>query len=479
MSYIYIKTPKQADKFCKLLEGCQELAHDCETYCLPEWVGKFRVNKDDQGALNPHTGRISLFMLQGRKDKTQVTPVIIFDFIELTKQDWDFTPLFNVCAAAHSIVAHFAQFDAMFFLGHFKRLPHRWHCTRTMSQIIGNATGSKVARVRGHSLNDCLRDWLGVKLEGKGTLQKSTWAARPWDSDGVIDDQKLLLWQEKLKYAAGDVQYLFPLRDKMFEVINNPLPFSELTMSLDSSLESPYGLGMYIPFMIDMADIPSVAIAQYVGMGMDEAILTDISRSLVDEGPEGRLTRLTARLCQEFGLPVDEDIFTGGNIPNPKSLKVLNNPNKLKSLIKEKLGVNLTSVQYSTIERLFTLYATKAESTSSDPELITEWEEENYTDILMLDESVAASGSALLKDVLEFKKLVKQHSTNLRKYINPVTGRIHPVVNISGAATGRSSSRDPNCQAISSRATHYVKRKITGDRFLGGACPAPKVGSLL
>jgi DNA polymerase-1 len=66
-------------------------------------------------------------------------------------------------------------------------------------------------------------------------------------------------------------------------------------------------------------------------------------------------------------------------------------------------------------------------------------------------ETLAAQGHDLPAKVLDWRQLAKLKSTYtdaLQQQINPQTGRIHTSFSMSGAATGRLSSTDPNLQNI-------------------------------
>ncbi len=66
-------------------------------------------------------------------------------------------------------------------------------------------------------------------------------------------------------------------------------------------------------------------------------------------------------------------------------------------------------------------------------------------------ESLAAEGHELPTQVLDWRQIQKLKSTYadaLQTYINPTTGRIHTSFAMTGAATGRLSSSDPNLQNI-------------------------------
>ncbi len=66
-------------------------------------------------------------------------------------------------------------------------------------------------------------------------------------------------------------------------------------------------------------------------------------------------------------------------------------------------------------------------------------------------EDLAAEGSELAARVLDWRQLAKLKSTYtdaLQEHIHPETGRVHTSYAISGAATGRLASTDPNLQNI-------------------------------
>jgi DNA polymerase-1 len=72
------------------------------------------------------------------------------------------------------------------------------------------------------------------------------------------------------------------------------------------------------------------------------------------------------------------------------------------------------------------------------------------TDAQLLEE-LAEAGHALPAKVIEYRqatKLINTYTEALPEQINPNTGRVHTSFNITGAATGRLSSSDPNLQNI-------------------------------
>jgi hypothetical protein len=460
--YIYVCNPKHYEVMCKVLLKSPELAGDCETYVLPEWK-----KKGHSSATDPHTSRISLLTLMGRN-----TVPIIFDFIKLKKAGFNKQPVWNLLKSRTKLIFANAQFDGKFIKREFGETLENFWCVINMSKLISNASGSKFGRATGHRLADLCRDYLDIKMTGKGQEQVTDWYPRP--EDDSQNNHQWFQWLKKLEYAADDVPNLFTLHDLFFQILTNPLPYSEL---IDYGAHTePYGFSMKRILELEM-DMIAVAIDfEYNGLPVSYEIFTQIQNAIWDKSNNtGRLVEVASELLNIFGrndLLYDSpwhDYF----IPTDAGWKLLNNPAQMRSHINNLVGSKLDTVQSSVLNRLIDLLSQLTKDLSSEStiqesrdqpekilELVSDHEEDIYRSIEDLEMSAAIEASEICKLVVEYKRLNKQYIMDLRKYINPVTGCIHSHVDLLGAATGRSSSSTPNGQNISGRTFVLIDRPI-------------------
>ena len=311
-----------------------------------------------------------------------------------------------------------------------------------LSRLIGNATGSKFAKVHGHSLKDLCRDWLNIRLEGKGgDLQGSDWGIPVCDRS--LDNP---FWYRKLEYAARDTTYLFPIYDQMVPVIVNPLPKTDLILHGTDDPEE-FGLGMEEAFYEENETIKVTASMEYNGVPASKKILNSLHQSIVEQ-----LESLAYDLALEFDLPIDTspDLFSNKKVATEKAKETLNNPNKLLSIIKNNLKIhNLSNTQTSVLERTLEImdkvYAERysgdeeSETIAEAIEIVDDDERELYKQLENQEKSMILESSPILKKIVEYRRLMKLEGMDLRKHINPVTNRIHANLNQNGTATNRFS----------------------------------------
>jgi DNA polymerase I-like protein with 3'-5' exonuclease and polymerase domains len=405
---------------------------DTETYIKPEYRAL-------QGAtaLDPHTGRISLLILKSREYEP-----FIFDLITLGKLGYDRRPMYEFLSSREKLIGQNIQFDLKFLKREYGVVFQNAWDVRLMAKMIGNATGSKYARLLGYSLADLARDYLNIHLIGKDTDRVTDWYPRP-------------LTEEKLLYAANDVNYLHDIHDILLESLVNPLPWSEIFP--EGSQTGPYGLGFSNELIeLEMFQSSVAAEMEYNGLPASREILEALQKSIKDEENEtGELLQVTSELCKHLGLPTVPSFWSDSEIPTTQSSKTLNNPVKLKLLLNAKIGIEMSSAQAGVLERLIDLLEEQA---AGEVNFVDEDEEELYRQILDYEDAVATSSSELCKLVLKYKQLTKQYSMNLAKYINPLTGCIHSGIDMLGAATSRSSARSPNLQNVPSRTYIQITR---------------------
>jgi len=426
---VYVSQPGLYQSILAQQKPGKRWAIDLETYVRAEWrtVGS---------ALDPHTGGISLITLHDGEQ------TVILDWFLLSKAPGgcDPQPLFTLLSQAEFLVAANARFEAKWLLHHLGMQLVNWRCVVVMSTLLANATGSKFGKMRGHSLQALCRDLLGIPLKGKGTLQIEDWSIRPTE-----DAAAQAWWQEKLAYATGDVMHLLPIHDLLYR-----------------SLTEAFGIGLEQGqvLALEMGVIPVVAQMELEGTPVSRELLDQIYRQLQPDPFEGSfLDKLGCEILQELGQPTARGLFSGAPVLDKRGATLLNNPVALKKVLQEYYGFkNLDSVQAEMLRRTAEVmeYLSQAESAEQQWESLeeicaSEEEQAYYEELLAIEPEEFQRKMPLLGKLLHYKKLEKMRSMDLRKSINPATGRIHSSFNQCFAATGRMSSSSPNVQQISGR----------------------------
>lgn len=413
------------------LESQPRLAADCETYTLPKW--NHRVAKGRQGsALDPHTGRVSILGAQGDTGRP-----VIFDILALEAQGCDLTPLRDLLVSREYVVGMNFKFDIKFLRQHLGIFLENGRCILSLAKLISNATGSKAGLARGHSLEDLSRDYLNVFITGKGKEQITSWFPRPLSTG-------------KIQYMLGDIRHLLPLHDLFMRVLCDPLP---TVRTIGTSQR--HGFGMKRVVDLEMEFLVCTAEMEFNGLPASAEVFADIQAATI-----ARVEELAVKLCHAFDLETaPADLWEDGEVATERSRKWLNNPQKLLELIKKAVGLQrLTDVQAAKLQRMLELIEDL--SKSGDVEFISDDEADMFSELKELEHSILLQTSQLMQDVLEYKRLQKQKGMDLGKFINPVTGRIHGNLAPVGAATGRTSSANPNMQNVSARTKLIIERPL-------------------
>ena len=427
----YITSLEPYAAACRFLFGSQRLAVDTETCVREQWLTK------KGSALDPHTGRISLIIIQKPKSLPYV-----FDLFHLEAAGYNPRMLIDVLESTveYQLGVNY-KFDMQFMKGTLNYMPERVKDVLIMGKLISNATGSKVGKGHGHSYADLNREYLNVHITGKKDLRTSSWglglSARTLDSEW---------WYKKILYAANDVKYLFQLHDIMEKVICDPLPNSPiLGWNGDSS---SYGLGMARVLKRESGFIPIIAEMEYGGMPVSLETMT-----LYQEGVTEALEDCGVYLSRELELDTPIRNWEGRFVPTNKALKMLRSSTGLLDILQKAINMKkISDVQGVTLKRMLDiidlLHSFNKEDTGGDGEsgvedtgvediFINSDEENLFGELTIMEESELLAISPVVKSILEFKKLTKQEGMDLRKFINPVTGNIHPKYDQLGAATSR------------------------------------------
>ena len=427
----YITSLEPYAAACRFLFGSQRLAVDTETCVREQWLTK------KGSALDPHTGRISLIIIQKPKSLPYV-----FDLFHLEAAGYNPRMLIDVLESTveYQLGVNY-KFDMQFMKGTLNYMPERVKDVLIMGKLISNATGSKVGKGHGHSYEDLNREYLNIHITGKKDLRTSSWglglSARTLDSEW---------WYKKILYGAGDVKYLFQLHDIMEKVICDPLPSSPLLgWNSDSS---SYGLGMDRVLKRECEFIPIIAEMEYGGMPVSLETMT-----LYQEGVTEALEDCGVYLSRELELDTPIRNWEGRFVPTNKALKMLRSSTGLLDILQKAINMKkISDVQGVTLKRMLDiidlLHSFNKEDTGGDGEsgvedtgvediFINSDEENLFGELTIMEESELLAISPVVKSILEFKKLTKQEGMDLRKFINPVTGNIHPKYDQLGAATSR------------------------------------------
>jgi len=419
-SIVYVASASDFSNMLTEAKRGQPLAIDLETCLKPEW---YSVGT----ALDPYMGEISLISIHDG-ERTYVV-----DWLRLKGLPEAGRCLFEWLAGAPYVVAANARFEAKWLRLHLGIRLANWRCVVVLSHLLANATGSKFGKMRGHSLKALCRDLLGVHLEGKGTIQVEDWRVRPEDVNSPW-------WQERLRYAAGDVQYLLPIHDILYKALTDP--WGE-------------GLDQGVVVAREMELITVIAEMELEGLPVSPAIMEAMQEALVGAPwAPGCLEQMAKEIIQTLkGSEAVRFAVTA------KDLALLNNPTALKQALQKYYKFSkLDNVQSEMLRRLLEVmtYLSEAEDAKQQQENLeeicaSEEEREYFAELLDLEPEEFKQKMPLLQQILTYKRLFKLASMDLRQYVHPVTGRIHSSFNQCFAATGRMSSNGPNVQQISGR----------------------------
>jgi len=432
----------------RLKASGSELALDTETGIRPEWRNKVTESRGDpiQPRLCPHLGHICLLTLTPVNGKPEV-----FDFVWLRHNKVDLNPIYELLEQK-TLIAHKAQFDGKMLLGEFKKNTLRWWCTLQADKVLSNATGSKYGLIRGHSLYSCLRDYLGITLKGKGSIQ-----TQDWDLDLEKRTLDNPYWLEMLNYAAADTRYLHQLKAKLEGWICNPLPSD--WMNRHDTPDEACGFGMARTMQLENDMINIYIEMEYYGFPTSIDLIKEFQ-----EGIEIEMYDLACDLCDLLGIELPPpDLGLDYIKPYPKTLKVFNNPTKVVELLNEHKIVT-DNAQKLTLTRVLSLMDEiyKQQTTEGSDQGISylnDEEESRYKLIEDYELSDLVQGSKILNTLLQYKRAVKQHGMSMLRFVNPATGNIHPDVK-GPVSTGRMAMGSPNLQQVSNSSKVLIELDI-------------------
>ena len=435
--FIYITELPELKKLQIDLKEDVELAFDTETYVLDKWVGI--VEK----ALDPFTSRVALIILQGRNS----LPYCI-DVIELNKvwSEEDIQEFFSFLKSKEKLMAYNAKFDLKMIRATFGVILENFWDILIMVKLLTNATGSKFSNKCGASLEDVCRDYLNVKISGKGKEQISRWAVRPYSNE----ESAIKTWVDKLKYGSCDTKYLFELNDKLLPVLTNPLPKTVFYKNGVRGLKrEDYGLNMGEVLKLEQQSIVPIAEMEWNGLPIAKKAAEKFYNNVWNsKSSQNELNRVGGELCKLLSLDYNLCSPIDSNYQIPIKHSVLRNPVNLKAKISKATDLDLDNVQKSQISRLLDIFqelekykeAQESDTETQEISWSSEEEYERWQELEDLARGDLKEYSKLFSLILKYKELDKVNGMSLLSYINPETGRIHCNFSQLGASTSRLSS---------------------------------------
>ena len=263
-------------------------------------------------------------------------------------------------------VGHNIAFDLGFITQQFGAQAENCYDTMILSRMLYAGKGMR------HGLADCLAYELGVMLD-KSTREQF------YNHSGELTE-------EQLRYIAGDVQHLLPLRDKQVKDI------------------CAAGLGK-------TAAVENKAVLTVVDLYLTGVLFDKELWKTYEEWINKKLVEIKHAVVKATGCGYNESMF--GDI---------------------ELSINLSSVKQ--LGKLFDKQGIKVDNTQEAT--LTKYMETHPN----------TSQSELLSLILDYKNWRKKLGWKFDEYVNPVTGCIHPSWNSLNADTGRMSCSEPNLQQV-------------------------------
>ena len=351
MNYILIENNSILDDALTYIRESEILALDIETT-----------------GLNPNGAKLRLIQLKTLAGKIYIIDVFKFNLQELGEK---LRPIFQ--DPKYKFVIHNGSFEYKFFLHHLKI---------RIATIFDTYLAAILADFEAeHKLGTVLEQWLQVNIDK--SEQTSDWSG--------------VLTQSQLNYAANDVEYLLPLREKLLEKLRQTAQLKAAKLEFDI--------------------IPAVSEAELVGFPIDVKkheqlmVYLEIERNKKYK----RLNdwfRTNGGKEDSYQVLIQESLF-GETIELETEESI--NIKSQKQLIKrfKELGIDIDSTNAKILGAMKAQY----------PEL------------------------ALLLDFRESEKLVTTYGRDfVIQNVYPLTGRIHPSILQFGAKTARFSMTKPNLQ---------------------------------
>ena len=385
------------------LKGSEAIAIDTETAFPRDPVKAAAFNNPynktksgDYGPFDPHTAEVRLVQMRGENTK----PVVV-DLWALQEQELKDLANFLGNYAGTFLLAN-AKFDAkMIFsnLGVWIDQSARIFDVIQASIMIGNSVG--MGQVRGHKLKDISRELLGLDLDK--TDQSSDWSVPE-------------LTSSQLEYAAADVEHLHTLTAKLTKALVD--------------------MGQAEPTDLEMRVICPTARMEFEGVPFD----LEVYRK-VQEAARVSLPRLLSKVARAF-----KDRLGAKILRSRHRTELMDGTEYFETVDLPywggKAGKSLMQARPKVLEMLQSLG-------------LTDEEGEPIDNTRRSDLEAYVVEHPEVGFLLEYSALSKQAQFDYDNWRHPITGRIHPTFNISGASTGRFSSTKPNMQQVPSKYNMY------------------------
>lgn len=429
----WLNTKQDLIKFEEnLLNSYKAVALDVETY-TPEEIKKQVIGLYEKITLSPYLSRVRLIQI-GLVDSIEEYPpsnlnkldqmmwvpkqsnfrCYVIDTHLVDKQYVkDVLNLLNKYEKI--IVGHRLKFDIGQLWYHYEWEPKQLFCTLVASQLLGHAVGSTSIGQMRRSLRDICSDWLS-RADNEVDIDKSE----------QTSDWSGTLTESQINYAITDTQYLIQL------YILVKLACINLGMENDLNLEQE----IVIPVM---------------KMEMNGLVVDDSLYKRIIKLAEKELVQSKIEVANILGLPLQKSTGFGFRGSNQYMLdeKLLQSPKRLKAVLLES-GINIDNLQADTLKLILETFSvednTSKENNEENNDLIDE-----ELDLLEKVEGFKLSNSdkrTLVSKILRIKALNKLIGNRYERFINPVTGKIHPNFNQGRAQTGRFACTEPNLQAL-------------------------------
>lgn len=336
-----------------------------------------------------------LLIIKGEKE------VWVFDLRTIPKLK--IKKLLQYIAGNKTIVGHNLKFDCKFLLYHYNVIFKKVYCTYLASKLIWNGVKSKE-----YSLAFLVKFFLEVELEKE---TRNSFIDKP-DTSPFTD--------EEILYAEKDVEYLLKLKDSLDKII------SKYDMNFLVELENK--------FLISLCRI------ELKGVNLD----VDSWKKNIKNTEKERL---------DFIFRLDEELFnlskkfTNLNFAN-FDVKIDNERKKVVQTnlffeddiidIEKKARVNWASP--AQIRQICFLCNLSIESTSEDA--LLEYNKANPDHPLFKLFELLVGDGYKQNGLRQIEKLLSTYGENFLKYINPITGKIHPNFGQVNTDTGRLNSGD-------------------------------------
>jgi len=437
----WINTEKDLEKFKRFIDTAhKDVALDVETYTKPN-LKRLIEDKDPSLSFSAYLSKVRLIQI-GVAESIELEPSS--ELLPIEKSFW--VPkqnnfkcfLIDTHIAEHNIikaaldylnekdvtvVGHEIKFDISQLFVNYNWLPNKTFCTLAASQLLGHATGSTSVGQLGRSLKDLCKDLLSrpdnvVDLDK--TEQKSDWSG--------------VLTPSQIQYAVLDTYYLLILKVLLTRACNY--------------------LGMQRDLELEQSIVVAVAIMELNGLRLD----TDLYQRII-ELAKREISKLKVEIATALHLPLQRKTTFGFSKSEsvPLDEKIFSSPKRLKEALL-KAGIVADNLQSETLKLVLEVLtdqvdnSSKEESDSQESNDDSEECNDNCTSTvnnLVIEFNLSKEDKIkLINNILRIKALNKLIGNKYDRFINPVTGKIHPRFNQGRAQTGRFACTDPNLQAL-------------------------------